>query len=120
MAGAASGAVSPFRAGLLCRCPHCGQGRLYQGFLTLREACSVCGTELRARDTGDGPAVFIVLIVGFIVVALALIVETAYAPPLWLHALLWLPLILGLSLGLLRPFKATFYALQQRHKAGAG
>ena len=118
MAGAGPGTVSPFRAGLLCRCPHCGQGALYAGFLTLRDTCSVCSTELKARDTGDGPAVFIVLIVGVIVVAMALIVEMSYAPPLWLHALLWLPLILGLSLGLLRPFKATFYALQQRHKAG--
>ena len=118
MAGAGPGSVSPLRAGLLCRCPHCGQGALYQGFLTLRDSCPVCGSALRARDTGDGPAVFIVLIVGFIVVALALIVEMSYGPPLWLHALLWLPLTFGLSLGLLRPFKATFYALQQRHKAG--
>lgn len=108
--------VSPLRAGLTGRCPRCGEGKLFSGFLDVAETCSSCGLELKARDTGDGPAVFIVLIVGAVVVAAALIVEVSYQPPLWVHALLWAPLILGLSLGLLRPLKATFYAINYQRR----
>ncbi len=71
-------------------------------------------------DSADGPAVFVVLIAGAIVVTAALVVEVKYQPPYWLHAALWLPLIIGLSLGLLRPLKALMIALQYRHKAGNG
>jgi uncharacterized protein (DUF983 family) len=99
--------VSPLKAGLMGRCPRCGAGMLFAGFLQVTETCSHCGLELKARDTGDGPAVFVALIV----VAAVLIVEVSYQPPFWLHALLWIPLILALSLGLLRPLKALFYAI---------
>ncbi|MFZ5930175.1 MAG: DUF983 domain-containing protein [Pseudomonadota bacterium] len=111
---------SPLIAGLLSRCPACGKGPLFQGFLTVRSCCPVCNTDFSKMDSADGPAVFIVLTAGAIVVASALVVEVKYQPPYWLHALLWLPLILGLSLGLLRPFKALMIALQFRHKAGNG
>lgn len=107
---------SVWRAGLLCRCPNCGQGRLFTGFLTVVERCEVCGTDLRAHDTGDGPAVFIILILGFIVVGAALAVEMAYAPPLWVHAILWPPLVLAGSFGLLRPFKGVMVALAFHHR----
>jgi uncharacterized protein (DUF983 family) len=105
------------RGGLRCRCPRCGEGRLYDGFLALRERCEVCGLDYGAADTGDGPAVFLILIVGAIVVFAAVMVEILYMPPDWVHALLWPPLILGLSLGLLRPAKALLIALQYRHAA---
>jgi uncharacterized protein (DUF983 family) len=105
-------------AGLLCRCPACGRGPLFEGFLTVRRTCSRCAADLSAADSGDGPAVFIILILGAVVVAAALIVEARYAPPLWLHAILWPPLIIGGALGLLRPFKAMLIALQFRHRAG--
>jgi uncharacterized protein (DUF983 family) len=108
--------VSILRAGLGCRCPRCGRGRLFQGYLTVRPACEVCGLDLSKVDSGDGPAVFVVLILGFIVVGLALWVEVTFAPPEWVHLLLWTPLILGGSLALLRPFKATLIALQYRHR----
>lgn len=111
---------SPLIAGLFAKCPACGKGPLFQGFLTLRPACSVCQTDFTKLDSADGPAVFIALIAGAIVVSAALVVEVKYQPPYWLHALLWLPLILGLSLGLLRPLKATMIALQFRHIAGNG
>ena len=111
---------SPFRAGLSCRCPRCGEGRLYRGFLTLRDHCEACGLDYARADTGDGPAVFIIFIVGAIVVFAALIVELWAMPPYWVHALLWPPLILALSLGLLRPAKALMMALQYRHQAGEG
>lgn len=108
--------VSPFRAGLACRCPACGAGPLFKGFLEVADRCTVCGLDLTSQDSGDGPAVFIILILGFIVVALALFVEVKFAPPLWVHAILWPPVILGGALAMLRPFKATLLALQYKHK----
>ena len=108
--------VSPFRAGLTCRCPACGQGPLFDGFLEIAKRCTVCGLDLSAQDSGDGPAVFIILILGFIVVGLALWVEVVFEPPFWVHALLWPPVILGGALLMLRPFKATLVALQYRHR----
>lgn len=112
---------SPFRSGLLCRCPRCGEGRLYSGLLTVADHCASCGFDLRAHDSGDGPTVFVILILGAVVVALALLTESAFAPPLWLHAVLWPPLILGGAFAMLRIFKALLIALQYRHRvAGFG
>ncbi|MFO0995653.1 MAG: DUF983 domain-containing protein [Alphaproteobacteria bacterium] len=108
--------VSPFRAGLTCRCPACGRGRLFDGYLEIARRCEVCGLELSAQDSGDGPAVFVILILGFIVVGLALWTEVEFEPPFWVHAILWPPVILGGGLLMLRPFKATLIALQYRHR----
>jgi uncharacterized protein (DUF983 family) len=108
--------VSPFRAGLLCRCPRCGQGRVFRGFLTVAEHCSVCGLALSRHDAGDGPAVFVILILGFLVVGLAILVEAKAAPPLWVHAIIWPPFILIMAIAMLRPLKATLLALQFRHR----
>ncbi|MBM3517187.1 MAG: DUF983 domain-containing protein [Alphaproteobacteria bacterium] len=118
MTGEAYGPISPFRAGLACRCPRCGRGKLFDGFLAVAPACTECGLDLGKQDSGDGPAVFIVLILGFIIVAAALILEMALAPPLWLHLVLWIPVTLGGSLLLLRPFKGVLLALQFHHGAG--
>jgi uncharacterized protein (DUF983 family) len=112
--------VSPWIAGLTCRCPRCGKGRLFSGFLRVAKCCQVCGLDYSFVDTGDGPAVFIMLIVGFIVTGAALIVEMAYSPPYWVHAVLWVPLAVGLPLLILRPFKATLIALQYANKAAEG
>ena len=109
--------ISPFLAGLRCKCPRCGKGSLFTGFLTIREKCPVCGLNYSFADSGDGPAVFIMLIVGFIVTGGALLVEAIYSPPYWVHAALWFPLAIGLSLGILRPFKATLIALQYYNHA---
>ncbi len=108
--------LSPFRTGLACRCPRCGQGRLLQGFLTLRPRCESCGLDFGFADSGDGPAVFVVFLAGAIVVACALITEVLYEPPFWLHALLWGPLILITTLTPLRPMKGLMIALQYHHK----
>ena len=110
--------VSPFSAGLRCRCPRCGIGPLYAGFLTLAERCTACDLDLKAADSGDGPAVFIIFIVGAVVTGLALWVDIAFAPPYWVHMVLWTPVVLVGCLGLLRPFKATLIALQYQHRAG--
>jgi uncharacterized protein (DUF983 family) len=112
--------LSPLRTGLACRCPRCGKGPLLQGFLNLRPRCEVCGLDYGFADSGDGPAVFIILIAGFIVVGCALFVEFRYAPPFWLHAVLWGPLILATTLLPLRALKGLMIALQYHHKAAEG
>jgi len=104
----------------MSRCPRCGKGALFQGFLSIRDRCPVCELDYSFADSGDGPAVFIMLIVGFIVTGAALIVEAVFQPPYWVHALLWIPLGVGLSLLILRPSKATLIALQYAHKAAEG
>ena len=111
---------SPYLTGLAGRCPRCGKGHLFAGFLTLRSRCESCGLDYAFADAGDGPAVFVILIAGFIVVGLALIVEFVYQPPFWLHALLWLPLILVVTLAPLRLIKGLLIALQFHHKAAEG
>src|SRR5829696_8960629 len=98
------------RAGLFGRCPHCGEGKLFDGFLTLAPRCKVCGLDFAFADSADGPAVFVILIVGLVVAGSALIVEIAYTPPIWVHIALWLPLVLILSLGTLRPLKGLMVA----------
>jgi uncharacterized protein (DUF983 family) len=109
--------VNPIPAGLACRCPKCGEGPLFRGYLKVHERCEACGLDLRKADSGDGPAVFIVLIVGAVVCAAALVVEVTLKPPIWLHLLLWLPLALILSLALLRPFKGLMVAMQFHNRA---
>jgi uncharacterized protein (DUF983 family) len=106
--------------GLACKCPRCGNGKLYAGFLNLRPRCESCGLDYAFIDTGDGPAIFIIMLAGAIVVGCALIVEIKYQPPFWLHAVLWLPLILATTLLPLRAMKALLIALQFHHKAAPG
>jgi uncharacterized protein (DUF983 family) len=93
---------------------------LFDGFLTLVKNCRVCGRAWADADTGDGAAVFVIFVVGAIVGGLALWTEMRFAPPVWLHMLVWIPLTLALSFGLLRPFKAILVALIFRNKAGLG
>jgi uncharacterized protein (DUF983 family) len=106
--------------GLTCKCPRCGEGKLYAGFLNLRPSCAACGLDYTFMDSGDGPAIFIIMIAGAIVVTAALIVEVKYQPPFWLHAVLWLPLILATTLLPLRSMKSLLIALQFHHKAAPG
>ena len=108
--------LSPFSTGLACRCPRCGKGSLFEGFLTVRESCRDCGLDLKNEDSGDGPAVFIIFLLGGTVVPIALWIETLFAPPLWVHAVLWSAVVLGGTIGLLRPLKAVTIALQYKHK----
>ena len=108
--------VSPLAAALSCRCPRCGEGKLYDGLLSVAPVCARCGLDLRAQDAGDGPAVFVVFILGALTVGLAILVEAEFAPPLWVHIVLWVPLVLGGAILLLRPLKAGLIALQYRHR----
>jgi uncharacterized protein (DUF983 family) len=106
--------------GIACKCPRCGKGKLYAGFLNLAPRCEFCGLDYAFIDAGDGPAIFIIMLAGAIVVASALIVEVKYQPPFWLHAVLWLPLILATTLLPLRAMKSLLIALQYHHKAAPG
>ena len=109
--------LSPISTGLAGRCPRCGQGKLFNGFLKIADRCSVCGLDLSKADSADGPAFFIMLLVPTLIIPIAMWVEFSYQPPLWLHGLLWTPLIVGLSVALLRPLKGVMVALQFKHQA---
>ena len=112
--------VSPFAAGIACRCPRCGKGRLFSGFLALVPRCEVCGLDFAFANSGDGPAVFVIFAVAPIVVVLAFILESLVHPAPYVHLIVWLPVTVILCLALLRPFKATMVALQYRNAAGEG
>lgn len=110
---------SPLLVGLAGRCPRCAKGRLFKGVLSLglADACDSCGLEYKIIDAGDGPAVFAIFILGFLVLGGALIAEFAFHVPVWGHVLLWGLLTPVLALLLLKVLKATLAALQIRYKA---
>jgi uncharacterized protein (DUF983 family) len=112
--------LSPYRIGMAGRCPRCGEGPLFKGFLKVRPRCEACGLDFAFADAGDGPAFFIMSFVGILVVALALWVEFTYEPPIWLHLLIWFSLTAVLSLALVRPTKGLMIALQYFHRAEQG
>ena len=111
--------VSPFAAGLSCRCPRCGKGRLFSGFLKVAPRCDACGLDFAFADSGDGPAVFVIFVVAPVVVILAFVADALFHLAPWMHLVLWIPTIILLSLWFLRPFKATMIALQYQRQAGA-
>jgi len=112
-----SAGVNPLLAGLLGRCPNCGQERLFQGFLRIVPACSACGFNLAHADSGDGPAVFVIIIVGFLAVFGALFTEVTLNAPIWMLFAIWLPVAAAMCLALLRPLKGLMIAAQIRNKA---
>lgn len=112
--------ADPVSAGLRGRCPRCGSGRLFQGFLKIKPRCDVCGLDFEFADSGDGPAVFVILIAGFILLFGMLYVEIKYDPPAWMLFAIFLPLTLVVCLGMLRPLKGLAIGLQYRNKAGQG
>lgn len=112
--------VEPIVAGLKGCCPRCGKGRLFSGLLTIAPRCDVCNLDYSFADAGDGPAVFVILIIGFVVVGLALWMEVSFSPPLWLHFLLWVPLTVILSLSGLRLIKGVLITLQYSNRASEG
>ena len=111
---------SPFATGFACRCPRCGEGPLFTGFVKPVSRCESCGEDLSFAAATEGLAVFIILIVGFVIVGAAATVEGLFHPPPFVHLLLWLPSTVILSLLLLRPLKATMVALQYHNRAGEG
>ena len=108
---------NPLLAGLRGRCPNCGEGRLFEGFLKVAPRCRSCGYDLAKADSGDGPAVFVILIAGFFCAFLMLYTELTFAPPIWVHIVIFLPLTLAVCLGLLRPLKGVMLAAQFSNNA---
>ncbi len=100
-------------------CPRCWEGALFSGFLEVNAQYPSCGLDLRAHDSGDGPAVFIIFIVGALFATGALLVETAFEPPYWMHFLIWPVVVIGLTMALLRPLKARFIEIQYRRRSTA-
>ncbi len=110
---------SAFAAGLAGRCPRCGKGSIFDGFLALKTICPVCSLDLTKADTGDGPAFFASFIGGFVLLAVGVWVQVAYEPSFWVYAVL---LVVGslLIVGMIRPIKGLLTALQFTNKAEQG
>ncbi|ACK50218.1 protein of unknown function DUF983 [Methylocella silvestris BL2] len=117
---AANRPPSVLSVGLKGRCPRCGKGKLFKGILELAPRCGVCGLDYGFADSADGPAVFVSLLGGFLVLGAALWTELVYEPPMWVHLVLFLPLTLIVCLGLARPLKGLLVAQQYRTKAEEG
>jgi uncharacterized protein (DUF983 family) len=113
-------AASVLAAGLKARCPRCGEGALFRGGLMLRDKCERCGLDYAFADPGDGPAVFAIFILGFLVLGGALLVEFKLGVPVWVHVVLWGIATPVLAFLLLRVLKAALIALQFKHKAAEG
>ena len=112
--------LTDIKTALKCKCPRCGQGDLFKpGFLnlSLNDICSSCQLDLAKNDSADGPAVFLIFVLGFLIVPLALLTDSIFHLPVFVHLLLWTPICLAIILGLLRPIKALVLALQWKHRA---
>ena len=108
---------SPIKFATFGCCPRCGRCHLFAGYLLVADKCSECGLDLGGEDAAGGPAVFIMLIVGFVVAGCALWLELSYEPPTWVHMVIWPPVILMLCLGTLRPFKGAFIGVQYKYRS---
>jgi len=111
---------APLDSAIRGLCPRCGAPGLFVSFLKFASGCRVCGLDFRAFNVGDGAAAFLILIVGAVVSLLAIVVELKYSPPLWLHLILWLPLTIVLTVGLLRIAKGLLLALEYKNAAREG
>jgi uncharacterized protein (DUF983 family) len=98
--------------GFFGRCPACGEGKMFRKFLKVNDSCPQCGEELHHHRADDFPAYLVIVIVGHILVPIILAVETEFAPAYWIHALLWGPAVLGMTLGLIQPVKGAVVAMQ--------
>lgn len=111
---------SVLKTAILCQCPRCGKSPLFRQALNMREACTSCGLDYKFVDTGDGPAVFVIFLLGLIIMGGALYVEFTYYPPTWVHVVVWGLLTPALGILLLRFMKAGLIALQFKHQAEEG
>ena len=112
--------LDPVPTGMRGRCPRCGEGNLFSGLLTVKERCTACHLEYDFNDSGDGPTVFIIMGLGFVILGLALFVEFTFFPPVWVHILLWPPVILILGIPVLRMLKGVLINLTWHHDAASG
>lgn len=112
--------LTPSQTGLKGKCPRCGQGKLFAGFLKTSERCKRCNLDFTFIDSGDGPAVFVIFIVGFLAVVGVLMTEVTFMPPIWLNLLIWIPLTVLLCMMFLRPLKGLLIAQQYKRNAAEG
>ena len=109
--------LSTLKTGMACRCPRCGKGALFKGYLTLRTECPECGLSYGFADPADGPAFFVMTAVGLVGMILLMAFDFIVHPPIWVHAVVTLPILVAMCMGCLRPFKAWLVAEQYVHKA---
>jgi uncharacterized protein (DUF983 family) len=112
--------LEPVRTGIAGRCPRCGKGHLFTGFLTLRDSCEVCGLSYAFADPADGPAFFVICFGCVPAVIFALMLEILASPPVWVHLVTTLPFLLLTCLLPLRPLKGWLVCSQFFFKAGEG
>lgn len=110
--------LSSIATGLRCACPRCGEGKLYDGLLTVRETCDKCGLDLSKLNADDGAAFFIIVGYSAVIIPLALWVEFTFDPTIWVHILIWIPVIVGGAIALMRPLKAWLIAQHFKHNVG--
>lgn len=108
--------LSPYKTGLAGKCPRCGSGRLFIGYFDVAERCSSCGLDYSFADGGNGPDSLVILLVAFVVMGLALSTEVNFNPPLWLHFLIWVPLVIVLTPLVLRSMKGLLVALLYKNR----
>ena len=113
-------AISPLSAGVFCKCPRCGKGPLFVHVLNMRERCSACGLDYKFVDTGDGPQIFAIFILGFLSMGLAMIAEFKFGVPWWGHVILLALVMPLIAVLLLRFLKAILISLQFKNKAEEG
>lgn len=100
--------------GFACKCPNCGEGKLFQKWLKVIDHCATCGEEFHHHRADDFPAYVVILILGHVMVTYALLLEEYFAPPMWVHIATTLPLTVALALWMLQPIKGAIVALQWR------
>jgi len=113
-------AKAVLKEALLGLCPRCGKGKLFSGVLTVGRSCARCGLDYAIFDPGDGPAVFVILFEGALVMGGVLWTEFTFSPPIWVLAIIWIPLLSVLTIALLRVVKSLLLVLQYKHRAGDG
>ena len=116
---APAGAASPLHAAFAGSCPRCGERALFSGWLGFSDRCRACGLDYSSFNVGDGPAAFLIFIVGTIVVVAALVVDGVFSPPWWVH-LVWIPVTTALTVTGLRLSKALLIAQEYKHRAREG
>lgn len=108
------------KAALSALCPRCGAKTLYAGWSKFADRCAACGLDFQSFNVGDGPAAFLTMVVGAIIIVLAILLDNAVRPPFWLHVLIWVPVTAAMTVWSLRVAKAALLAAEYRHRAGEG
>ena len=111
--------TSSLQSALIGACPRCGARTLFSGWVKFADRCRACGLDYSSFNVGDGPAAFLIFIVGTITVVSALVVDGAFSPPWWVH-LIWVPVAAALTIGGLRISKAWLLAQEYEHRAREG